>query len=371
MSDRGLKLCIFLTDPMKKMYGKGEIKPGYYNPNNLFSQIDMISFSNSDIAVDRVQATAGDAKLKIHCLGRPHLFNMLGIIRRIYSLLDRIKPDLLRAYDISLRGALACYFARKLSIPSVISIHNNFDEQRRFDKRPILQLRRLFERYSLSNCDMLICVSEFLKRYVQRYRKDEIQVIYNRVDLDNFAPKKPKEIKNRSVRLLNVARMVSQKNQECLIRALKGLDAELTLIGNGPKQAELKRIAENIGVIDKLKFVFAVPHNRIQDYYRAADIFVHSSHYEGFCIPIIEAMATGLPVVTSDLEVISELTNGCALLCPNNPGDFAAAIKQLIADPQLANKLGEKARNRATIFSSVNLENKEKKCYQELLDKPR
>jgi len=372
MSDKSLNLCIFLTDPMKRMYEKGEIKPRYYNPNNLFSQIDMISFSDSDIAADKVRIIVGDAKLKIHSVGKPKIFNLLLILRRISRLLKIIHPDLLRAYDISLRGALACYFAKKLSIPSVISIHNNFDEQRKHDKRPILLLRRFLERYSLVNCDLLICVSESLKRYAQRYGPKGIRVIYNRVDLSRFSSLGRGNLNNsRPLKLLSVARFVDQKNQECLLRAIKDLGVHLTLIGSGPKRQALMKIARDLGIEQKIEFIPSVSHNRIQDYYRAADIFVHSSHYEGFCIPIIEAMATGLPIVASDLEVISELTNGCARLCPNNPQVFADSIRQLVSDPKLCRELGNRARERAQTFNSAGLENKENDCYQELLNRPR
>jgi len=372
MRNNGLKLFVFLADPMSRLYSKGEIKERYYNPDNLFSQIDMISFSDSDIAADKVRIIVGDAKLKIHSVGKPNIFNLLLILRRIGRLLKIIHPDLLRAYDISLRGALACYFSKKMNIPSVISIHNNFDEQRNYDSRPILQLRRPLERYSLNNCDTLICVSETLKGYAQRYRTKNIRVIYNRVDLNRFSVSGKRDLQSDGpFKLLSVARLVSQKNQECLIKAIKDLDVKLTLIGDGPKFSHLERVARALGVTGKVEFIPSVPHNRIQDYYRNADIFVHSSHYEGFCIPVIEAMATGLPIVASDLEVISELTDGCARLCPNNPGDFAAALKQLMADRKLCNDLGEKARKRAAIFSSIDLETEERACYQELLDKPK
>jgi len=370
MKNEKLKLCIFLTDPMSRLYDKGEIKERYYNPDNLFEEVDMISFSDSDIAADQVRITVGDAKLKIHSVGKPNIFNLPLILRRISRLLNIIHPDLLRAYDISLRGALACYFSKKMKIPSVISIHNNFDEQRNYDLRPILQLRRPLERYSLNNCDTLICVSETLKRYAQRYRTKNIRVIYNRVDLNRFLASGKRDLQGDGpFKLLSVARLVSQKNQECLIRSIKDLDVKLTLIGDGPKFSHLERVARALGVTGKVEFIPSVPHNQIQRYYHQADLFVLSSHYEGFCIPIIEAMAAGLPIVASDLEVISELTNGCACLCRNNPDVFKNAIESLINTQQLRAQLSQKALQRARLFSWAQLESQERDSCKELIIK--
>jgi len=369
MKQRDLKLCVFLSDPMSRLYIKGEIKARYYNPDNLFSRVHMISFSDADIAAEKVQTTVGDAKLEIHCVGKPNFFNLALIFRRISLLIKKIGPDLLRAYDISLRGALVCYFAKKVRTPCVISIHNNFEEQRKYDKRPILQLRRLFERYALINCDTLICVSQTLKRYAQKYRTRTIRVIYNRVDLNRFASFKENNLQDHSpFKLLSVARLVAQKNQECLIRAIKDLDVRLTLIGSGPKHSQLSRMAGALGIREKLEFIPSVPHSQIEKYYHQADLFILSSHYEGFCIPIIEAMAAGLPIVASNLEVISELVNGSACLCKNNPDDFKKTIELLMDNRQLRAELGKKARERAALFNSTGLELQERKSCEELLN---
>ncbi len=367
MIDKHLKLCIFLTDPMIRLYNKGEIKERYYNPGNLFNQVDMISFSDRDIEADKIRIIVGDAKLKIHSVGKPNIFNLFLILRRIKRLLNIIHPDLLRAYDISLRGALTCYFSKKMNVPSVISIHNNFRQQRNFDKRLILQLRRPLERYSLMNCDLLICVSETLKRYAQKYAPKRIRVIYNRVDLSRFSSlSKKSQQDHEPLRLLTVARLVDQKNQECLLKAIKDLNVKLTLIGSGPKYTRLRRMAEDLGITQKIDFIPSVPHNQIQRHYHQADLFVLATHYEGFCIPIIEAMAAGLPIVASNLEVISELTDGCALLCENTPKDFAEAIRDLIDQPQLRSQLGKRARDKALSFSSTELESKERGSCEEL-----
>ncbi len=369
MREDRLKLCIFLTDPMQVLYAKGEIKPRYYNPDNLFAEVHMLSFSNEDIDTNKVQITVGSAQLHIHCIGRMNLFNLFFIQKKISALLKGIRPDLIRAYDISVRGALACYSAKKLKIPCAISLHNNFDEERKYDKRLILQFRRLLEHYSLVKCDMVICVSDYLRRYARKYNVKKACVIYNRVNLDQFVGMPKKTIQeDEPLKILSVGRLVRQKNHECLLRAIKDLNVKLTLIGNGYLYKHLKRITEKMGIVHKVEFILTVPHQEIDRYYRQADIFALSTHYEGFCIPIIEAMAAGLPIVASNLEIIVEITDECSYLCKNNPADFKKAIESLIENPQLRLELAQKARNRVNLFDSIELENREKEAYRELLN---
>ncbi|MBL7197588.1 MAG: glycosyltransferase [Candidatus Omnitrophica bacterium] len=360
-------LCILLTDSLEVLYKKGEIKERYYNPDNLFSEVHMISFSDEDIEIEKVKITVGDARLYIHSVGRPNVFNLAFYPWRLSSLIRKITPDTIRAYDISIRGALACFIGKKLGIPVVTSLHINYDEQRKYDKRPILRLRKIFEYYSFARSDIVICVSEYVKSFALRHRKKDIELLYNRVEINRFVCNNRVVEKLSVPRLLCVSRMVKQKNQECIIEAIKDLNITLTLIGDGELYSYLNKLVERLGIKEKVTFIKSVPNHEIHNYYQKADIFVLSSHYEGFCIPIIEAMAAGLPIVASDLPVIVELLNGCGLLCKNSAVGFRKNVKLLLDNTDLRLSLGRKARERVKIFDSVELEKQEKRIYERLM----
>ena len=74
-----MKLCIFPNDPIIAYYQKGEIKERYFNPENLFDEIHIISFTDKEIDVSKVQQIAGNAKLIIHTVGKINVKNFAGI----------------------------------------------------------------------------------------------------------------------------------------------------------------------------------------------------------------------------------------------------------------------------------------------------
>jgi len=352
---------------MNVLHKKGEIKERYYNPGNLFSEVHMVSFSNDDIEAEKVKIVVGNARLFIHSVGRPNFFNLIFYPWRLLFLIRKIGPDIIRAYDISLRGAFACFIGKRLRIPVIISLHINYDEQRKYDKRAILIIRKVFEYYSLTNSDIIICVSEYVKNFVLHYRRNGIELLYNRVEVDRFLCKDRVTDPSSAFRLLCVSRMEKQKNQECIIAAIKDLNVILTLVGDGKLYSYLNSFAESLDIKDKIIFIKSVPNSEIHDYYQRADIFVLSSHYEGFCIPIIEAMAAGLPIVASNLPVIAELIGDCGLLCENTVSDFKEKINLLLNDNDLRSKLGQKARERVKMFDSEGLEKQEKDIYEKLM----
>ena len=367
---RKLKLCIFLSDPLKVYYQKGEIKEGYYNPKGIFDEVHIVSFCDKDIDEEKVQEVAGRGKLFIHCLAQAdfiNIFSLLSLRNKIMDLIKNISPDAIRAYDASLRGALACYCAKKLHVISFVSIHTDYDEQRKYDKRPALKLRKFLERYVLANADIVICVSEHVKAYALRYRKGPIEIVYNSVDLGRFKKEKDKFTDSAVVNILCVGRLNAGKNQECLIKAIQHLDVKLTLVGDGNLYGYLTKMTRELNIEGKVNFVKSVPHREIHRYYQEADIFAISSRYEGFCIPLIEAMACALPIVASDIPAIREVVNGCGVLVENYPAAFRNEFQRLIRDVDFSRELGKKGMERARMFDLSDAEEKQGRIYEEAI----
>ena len=105
-------------------------------------------------------------------------------------------------------------------------------------------------------------------------------------------------------------RLDRAKYPECLLEAIAPLDIHLTLIGQGELEDALRSQAAQLGIIDRVDFIRQVPNSEIQAYYDRADVFLMATHYEGFCIPVLEAMAAGLPVIASDTGPIPEVLGG-------------------------------------------------------------
>lgn len=361
------KLLVFLTDPLRTSYEKGEVKPRYYNPGNLFDEVHFVSPARTDIGAETVQTIVGDARMVVHALGPRYYVGGALPFGRLASLVEKVQPDATRAYDPGLRGSLAVYWGRRLRVPSVISVHADLDDQR--ERRVAPQVRRLLERYSLSRADVVICVTHYLRSYAERYGARRVMVIYNRVFPEQFAntcDRAREERKATNVRILSVGRLVRPKYQECLIRAISGLEVRLTLVGDGPLREHLVRVVRQLCLEDRVDFVSAVLHAEIARYYRAADMFAIATYSEGFCIPVLEAMAAGLPVIASRVGAIEEIVGDAGFLVENRPEAFRRVIETLARDPALRREIGERARRRACALNGQVMEDREKALYQSL-----
>ena len=290
------------------------------------------------------------------------------------ELVTAINPSVIRAYNSQLMGYLTAFCGKKLATPSVLSLHINPDEGRKFQKgAPILQRlsrlisARLLEPYSLSNITKTICVTNFLVSYAKKYGARDIEVIYNKVYSGQFRTQRNPDQMKAKPRILSVGRLDPQKNQECLVRAIQNLNVELVLIGDGMNYDKLKLLAQDLDMAKSVVMIKTVPNREIQRYYWEADIFAISSFYEGFCIPVLEAMASALPVVVNDKEPLPEILGGTGLVVENSAKAFRKAFKRLLADPKLRRELGERARRRALEVDGEIMEEKEVELYEKLL----
>jgi len=368
------RLVVFPSDPLSAYVAKGEIKPRYFNPNDCFDEVHVMSLWTDPVPTPALQPLVGGARLAVHCpLPAPVSLRSPASywrgFRAVASAVRALRPDVVRAYNNQLGGALAVYAAGRIPVASVISLHIDPEEGRRYGPTGTWVSRwftgRVLERYSLSEATRVICVSEFLTRYARRYGARSVDVIYNRVDTARF--RRTADPAHARPRILSVGRLDPQKRQDTLIRAVRHLDVDLVLIGDGSRRDELRRLASEIGVEDRVRFVPRVSHGDIHRYYLEADIFAVSSRYEGFCIPVLEAMAASLPVVVNDKEPMPEILGGTGCVVPNRPEAYEAAFRRLAADADLRRRLGERARERAVVLDGREMEAREESLYRELM----
>ena len=98
-----MKLCVFPNDPIRAYYEKGEIKENYFNPENIFDEVHIISFTDKDIEEFKVQKIVGNAKLVIHAIGKINIKNRKKEITKVIDIVKKISPDVIRTYN-PLRG---------------------------------------------------------------------------------------------------------------------------------------------------------------------------------------------------------------------------------------------------------------------------
>lgn len=363
-------LAVFPNDPIKAYYKKGEIKERYYNPCNFFDEVHIISPCNQDVDEGKVQIIAGDAKLEIHPIGR--LSSVLPFYRyKAINIIKEIKPDVIRSYNPLMQGYYATYCSKKLKIPSVVSIHTDYEAEEKFNTRSVYKfidffVRKYIKDYAFNNANEVICVTKYLTSYAKKHGAKDVEVIYNRVDTKQFM-KRGDNTSSDKITILCVGILNKNKNQECLIKAIRDLDVNLILIGDGELYYELKQITKEMKIENKVKFIKSIPHSKIHECYSSADIFAIATHYEGFCIPVLEAMASSLPVTASKIGPIQELVADSGILVENVPEAFRNAFGRLISNPELREELGEKGRKRALEISGEIMEKREMALYKDLI----
>ena len=157
--------------------------------------------------------------------------------------------------------------------------------------------------------------------------------------------------------VLSVSAKRPHKNLGRLIGALARMPAErrpvLVLPGYPTAhEEELGALAAVCGVSDDVRFLGWVSAGELEDLYAAADCFVFPSLYEGFGLPVLEAMARGLPVATSGRASLAEVAGSAALTFdPEDEGAIAAAIERLLSDEELRGRLSRAGRDRASEFT--------------------
>ena len=193
----------------------------------------------------------------------------------------------------------------------------------------------------------VVANSQGLCALAQRSAPDvAVEVIPNGVDIERFRPVESR-LRNDPVRLLFVGRLTYQKGADTLIRALHELDGkvpfEAELVGDGDARPQLERMAEQFDLRNRVHFFGWLSRDEIPTRYRGADIFVLPSRDEGMPNVVLEAMASGLPVIASDIAGSEELVQHGEtglLVPPEDPEGLAGALVELVGTTGLRERMG-------------------------------
>jgi glycosyltransferase involved in cell wall biosynthesis len=158
--------------------------------------------------------------------------------------------------------------------------------------------------------------------------------------------------------ILSVGTLEPRKNLSLLVESFALLrkwkidDYRLVIAGEkGWKYDQIFRTVRDLGLEDEVRFLGYVPTEDLPLLYRGAELFVYPSLYEGFGVPILEAMACGCPVVASDRASIPEVCGAAGILvAPEDRDDVAEAMGRVLSDPSLADAMRVRGRERAEGF---------------------
>ena len=196
--------------------------------------------------------------------------------------------------------------------------------------------------------------------------RDQVPVIYNGIDITRCSPKASYEL-SEPANLLHIGRFDVPKNHVGLLEAFSRIlkhrpDCRLHLVGDGDLRPEIEALAEKLQIADRI--VFHGMQSNVHPYLEQADIFLLPSSYEGMPMTIIEAMATALPIVATEVGGIPDMVSDgkSALLVPCEPEAVANACLKLLNDPSLREQLGKAAREDSSRFAADHMA----QCYCDL-----
>ena len=248
-----------------------------------------------------------------------------------------------------------------------------------FHRLILFMEKRLFEK---RGCRKIVAISEMVKKDIQKHYRvpdDKITVVYNGVSLERFHPENKKryrvlireklKIPEDEILILFVGSGFERKGLKFLIQSLEFLASDnwrLLLMGKGNWNRYLNFASQE----NQKKIHCQDPVDDVEKYYAAADIFVLPSIYEPFGNANLEALASGLPVVTSAHSGAAEILecgeNGMVVENPSNPKEIAENIDPLF-DPAVRESMGLKARTLAKNFTQERNLLEMIKVYQEVM----
>ena len=366
--------CIFPNDPIIAYFEKGEIKERYFNPNNIFNEIHIISFIKKDIEESKVQKIAGNAKLIIHSVGEINLKNRKKYVPKILELVDKINPDIIRAYNSLIHGWFATQASKKLNIPFFVSLHTQYDYNRKLVRKKNLKkflalkyLEKFIEPYVLKNADKITIVYKIIEPYVLKHTTTKPELLYNKINCKEFLNvDKNKNLPSPLV--LSVGNLIESKNHKLLIDSIENLDVYLLIIGKGELYDELREKINTKKLQNKITILESVPYQNMPSYYKASDIFAlaYDPNQEGLPMPVIEAMASGIPVIIPESEDSKELGDS-VVFAKRTVEEFTKKIEELLKNKTKRDEYSGKCLETAKKFDISKLEKREAEIYQELI----
>lgn len=298
------------------------------------------------------------------------------LIFRLVQLLKKERPDIVRTYNW---GAVEGILAAKISgIKSTVHSEHGFDIGEIVKKK----LRRvLARRVIFMYCDRIIVPSLSLRKWLiedVKVAAERIVYIPNGCDTAVFCPgrmpqiRKGFGIKDSDIVLGTVGSLKKLKGQDVLLEAFSGIKEtglKLMIVGDGPDKERLASMAEKMGLSGKILLTGSVI--KPADIYKSIDIFVLPSLSENSPNCLLEAMATGLPIVATDVgDVSCILDNGTAgvIVQPRDASALTAGIKSLLNNLSMAQEKGRLARKTVEERFSLNKMTSEyEQSYQQIL----
>jgi glycosyltransferase involved in cell wall biosynthesis len=312
---------------------------------------------------------------------------MPKLLRKKYlnPLIDFCKQE--RFDIVHSHGGVAGFYGRMLkkNLPDIKNVHsihgihyvNSNNLLRRFTSEAV-------EQYLLKYTDMTICEtqSDFEKAVSLRIAdRNKSVVINNGINISKYSENKTKsdllylkfELSGMNFVIGNISRFDEQKNQKLILKAAARLlkkhpEMKFVFVGDGDELLYAQKLSKHYNIDNNI--YFEGERENLLDYYSVFDIFVFPTFWEGMPYVLLEAMASGIPIICSDIPNHREVLDdgNCALLInPKDCDELSGKIMELYQNKDLRNSLSQKALERVKSFNEKIMVNKIENVYKEVM----
>ena len=290
----------------------------------------------------------------------PIIFRWLKTVVKIYS--NSKKSDLIFVNGLGTETTIANLFIRKKVIRKIVGdpvwervynknlIDESFDDFQENNHGLSISLQKMIRNWSINKSNLIITPSQHLKNFIDKIGFDKnIFVINNGVNIEQL---NKVVLENNIIQLLVVSRLVSQKNIDSIIKAVKVMENEniiLNIVGDGSEINNLKLLVKKYELDKKINFIGKIENTKLNEYLKNADIFIQASNYEGLPHSILEAMNFEIPILSTDVGGCSVLLNkgerGYIIPMPVSEVEISEGIRKIINNKNEAKSKARLAKN--------------------------
>jgi 1,2-diacylglycerol 3-alpha-glucosyltransferase len=297
-----------------------------------------------------------------------------GVRRAVLNL----RLDLYHAQHPFLLGAAAARWARQADRPLIFTYHTRYERYTHYLPGPSRAVATVALRRAIAfarRADLVIAPAPSVARDLRALGvRTRVEVVPTGVVLpaaggtDRRTGRRRLGLDDGSPLCLSVGRLAKEKNLAFLLHAFRHIvralpAARLALVGDGDERVPLERLVHDLDLRSSVRFVGAVPRERIGDYTRAADLFFFPSTSETQGLAALEALAAGVPVIAVASEAAMDLLQdeSAGIMCPEDPEAFATRVAALWATPDRRSSMAAAGRGIAAGFAPET-------CAAKLLD---
>lgn len=300
---------------------------------------------------NHLEKIVGENHVPIHYIGKKRGFSLSAMLR-LFREIDAFKPDVVHTHLYACLYAFPWPLLRRKPFLHTFHLPPEL-ENRRF-------LRRIISKALIGMKVMSpVAISHQNQKFLAQYYglpETAISVVCNPVELAKFDNLKPRT--SNGFTFITAGRFSAQKNQKLMLRAFaeflgKGHDANLVMLGKGEEEENLKALARELGISERINFAGFVVN--VEDYLNNADVFLLSSDYEALPLALLEAMAAGLPIISTDVGGVRDIvTDNGVLIAPRDTSALVQAMEKLYLDRELRLEMAGASRKNVRAYDVSN-----------------